>query len=454
MEDTVRKEAFYTLLENDMNSSERMERAFSDHPDWDERDRAFYTALVDTTLSRLVTIDAVIGAYSRTRIGKLSAVVRTGLEIGLAQILFMDRVPDSAACNESVKLVKIGGDGRYSGFVNGILRNIIRHKDALQAKTVIDGKPVWLTYTDQENGWRAEGNVSDQILNAAGLSITYSYPLWIVRHLIRSYKNARQILAGLSMKRRRFAFSAIDTSDLIERLAGEGVGAAALPGEDAPAVFFESGGNPADTKAFRQGLFYIMDRSSMEPVLRAELREKSRILDLCASPGGKSIEAALMYKASLLSCDVSENKTKRIYQNISRMHVEDRVEVRVNDARVLCRDLCGKFDAVIADVPCSALGVSGRKPQIRQRVKESDFSVLSGIQREILDNAAEYLKTGGLLIYSTCTLDPAENEDQVSAFLERRRDFTLKEQRTIIPDQYHDGFFYAIIIKKRDSTEG
>lgn len=456
MEDTVRKEAFYTLLDIGEYSTEKMDAALAKHQEWDDRDRAFYMALVETTLENETTIDAIIAAYSRTRLAKLRPVVRVAVEIALAQVLYMDRVPDSAACNESVKLVKAGGEGRYTGFANGLIRNIIRNRDSLEARVVTDNTSIRLKHIN--NSWQVTDPRYKRYESTLSLSLTYSYPYRIVDHFRDSYADAEQILRGLRSKRSITALSKVPVADLADAL-----GAQAPFGDDLPVLVFPQGSHPAQTQQFRDGEFYIMDLSSMQPVYQAgydtadgsaarrntsRFPDHAEVLDLCASPGGKSIEAVILYDAHVTACDISTGKTSRIQENINRLDLNDKIKVMENDAAGFREDFAERYDVVIADVPCSALGVSGRKPDIRTRVTPQNMKELAGIQKQILANASGYVKPGGTLIYSTCTLDPLENEQQISAFLSASVEYTLTKQETIYPDADHDGFYYAILKKK------
>lgn len=473
MEDMVRKEAFYTLLDSGEYSSDRMDAALAKHQEWDARDRAFYTALVETTLENQTTIDAIISAYSRTRLAKLRPVVRAAIELALAQAFYMNHVPDSAACNESVKLVKLGGEGRYTGFANGLIRNIIRNKENIEARIVMRNFSARLRREKTESSDTAKERpeyawkVLDPRLASYeyffNLSLTYSYPAWLVEHFERSYDGAEKILKGLRSERKIAALSAIPVQELIYNLAEEGLTAYPLENTTLPAVTFDKRSHPAKTQAFRNGQFYIMDLSSMQPVYQAgydtadgsaarrntsRFPDHAEVLDLCASPGGKSIEAAILYDAHVTACDISTGKTSRIQENINRLDLNDKIKVMENDAAEFREDFAERYDVVIADVPCSALGVSGRKPDIRTRVTPQSMKELAGIQKQILANASRYVKPGGTLIYSTCTLDPLENEQQISAFLNASVEYILVKQETIYPDADHDGFYYSIMTKR------
>jgi 16S rRNA (cytosine967-C5)-methyltransferase len=458
MADIIRKNALETLLHMDEHPSAEVKRTLEKHPEWNHRDGAFYAALVETAVSRLITIDAVIAAYSSVRLKKLNTVVLASLRLALAQILFMDRVPDSAATNEAVNLLKAEGTGKFAGFVNGILRHIIREKNQLMARIVLDNTSVKLKHINGH--WQVCDRKQTSYQSVCDKALRLSYPVWIVEFFEKAYPG-KTILEGLSSKRQITAISKVSA----EEINAEAMNASKISSEEinpkksyasqictgaeiADGIFlitFSDGVNPAELKAFKDGLFYIMDRSSMEPLRNASLKNKSTVLDLCASPGGKSVCAAWLYGAQITSCDISEEKTYRIKENVQRLDLYDKISVSENDAEIFNPEWEGKFDAVIADCPCSGLGVSGRKPEIRLRLKSEDFTELSEIQKRILENAARYLKSGGTFIYSTCTLDPVENEELVDAFLKTHPEFSLVNQQTIFPDESHDGFFYSIM---------
>lgn len=458
MADIIRKNALETLSHMGEHPSAEVKRTLKEHSEWSHRDGAFYAALVETAVGHLVTIDAVIAAYSSVRLKKLNTVVLASLRLALAQIIFMDKVPDSAATNEAVNLLKAEGAGKFSGFVNGILRHIIREKNQLMARIVLDNTSVKLKHI---NGHlQVCDRKQESYQEVCDKALRFSYPVWIVKFFEKAYPG-KPILEGLASKRHITAISKVSAEKInaetknTSKISSEEINSAnsdvsqICTGEEiADGIYlltFPDGVNPAELSAFKQGLFYIMDNSSMQPLLNARLKKDSRVLDLCASPGGKSVCAAWLYDAQITSCDISKEKTNRIKENVQRLDLYDKISVSENDACIFNPDWKEKFDAVIADCPCSGLGVSGRKPEIRLRLKPDDFTELSEIQKRILENAARYLKAGGTLIYSTCTLDPAENEEQVDAFLKAHSEFSLVKQQTIFPDESHDGFFYCIM---------
>lgn len=429
MADQIRKAALQAVSDRDTLSGTKCDEILASHQEWDERDRSFFTALVETTLENLFTIDAVIAAYSKTRIRKLASEVLGAIEIALSQILFMDRVPDHAACDESVRLVKKTGSFRYSGFANGIIRNVIRDKSSLSARVIAaDGHSVRLVRSE-DGRWKVIDSRDTRYEEVCATALRYSYPCWIVEHFMRSYGGAVQILEGLTTRGKAHALVNTPGRFVTKEITD-------------PEKLVRS-------DEFRDGRYYIMNLSSMQPVYSAAdfFPEKATTLDLCAAPGGKSIEAAILYDAHITACDVSEHKTAKIKENVSRMHLENNITVVKNDATVHNPAFDAKYDVVIADVPCSGLGVSGRKPDIRLHITPQSMDDLSHIQGQITDNASCYVKQGGTLIYSTCTLNPAENEEQVRAFVGRHNDFILKRSETIFPDGSHDGFYYAVLQK-------
>ena len=438
MADLIRKAAFETLMETDEYPSVAVKRTLVSHPEWDHRDGAFYAALVETEVAHQTTIDAIIAAYSKTRLKKLDAGVLAAVRLALAQIFFLEKVPDSAACNESVKLLKASGRGKFSGFANGLIRHIIREKESPQARAVLGSASVRLNYINGH--WEVTDQKQKAYQPLLDRSLRYSYPYWIVDFFDKKYPG-EQIPEGLTSERQITALSKVPAEDVDCECSGEKIS------DKAYELTFPDGVNPAESVSFQDGQFYIMDRSSMQPLVNAGLQPGSAVLDLCASPGGKSVAAAVLYGARVTSCDVSAQKTARIRENVQRLSLNDQITVTENDASAFRPEWADRFDAVIADCPCSGLGVSGRKPEIRLRLKPEDFSELASLQKQILENAARYVKSGGTLIYSTCTLDPQENEEQVAGFLKNHSDFSQVKQQTIIPDARHDGFFYSILHK-------
>jgi 16S rRNA (cytosine967-C5)-methyltransferase len=278
-------------------------------------------------------------------------------------------------------------------------------------------------------------------------------PVWIGRFFEKSYglEKTKEILTNLTLDRPLTAAvhtGKITAEELIEKLSSEGAGAQRIEGRE-DAIRIEKVDRLDELPSFVQGLFYMQDLSSMEPVRLAGIKEGMKVADLCASPGGKSLMAALACKESgqVLSFDQNQEKVDRIMENATRYGLEN-IKAFVADATCPNAMLSGGMDVILCDVPCSGLGVMGRKPEIRSRLKPEDLEELAQIQQKILTQAAAYLVEGGTLVYSTCTINPSENEENVSWFLQQNPQYHLVEQKQIWPDQMHDGFFVAVMKKE------
>ena len=357
----------------------------------EKRDRAFFTRLVEGTLERQITIDYVADQFSKTKIRKCKPLIRALLRMGIYQILYMDQVPDSAACNEAVKLAKKRGFSRLSGFVNGVLRNISRKKDEIQ-------------YPSREKNLETY------------LSVAYSIPEWIIKFFQKTYDNetVEKIIASYLEERKTTLCCLISKGGkeaVRKELEAEGVTV-----EDGSLI--ENAVQISDydflyrLKAFREGSCYVQDESSMLCAKLASVQKEQFVMDLCSAPGGKSLYVADQLKGSgrVLSRDLTEYKTDLIEDNIDRVGFTN-MESEVFDARVLDEEHIEAADIVIADVPCSGLGIMGKKNDIKYHISEEGMKDLVKLQREILSNAVQYVKHGGTLIYSTCTINPAENEE-------------------------------------------
>lgn len=354
----------------------------------DKSSRGFITRLYEGTIEKRLYLDYIIDGYSKTPVKKMKPVIMLLLEISVYQLFFMDRVPDSAAINEAVKLTKKRGLTGLSGFVNGVLRNIARNKEKI---ALPDKNKDLIKY----------------------LEIKYSTPRTVVEYLIKDYGNeeAEAVLEAFEEKRPLTARATRgDRKELIKKLEGEGV----KTGTDT--IFPESVrilelDNLGFLGSFEDGDFVIQDESSQFIGKIVGLPSGARVLDLCAAPGGKSLLFAEMEEVDeIISCDISESKTELIEDNVRRIGV-DKIRTKVNDASLYNPDFLDGFDLVICDLPCSGLGVMGRKRDIKYNVTEDKIRELAILQKKILENAVRYVKKGGRLIYSTCTMTKAENEE-------------------------------------------
>lgn len=398
-----------------------------------KQDRAFITRLVEGTLEYQIKLDYIIDSFSKTKVRKMKPFIRNLLRMSLYQIEYMDSVPDSAVCNEAVKLAKRHKFGQLSGFVNGVLRNISRQADTVK----FPGREQMEDY----------------------LSIEYSMPRWLVERFIRQYgqTETEEILKGFQKPNTisiRTNTSKISPGELKNRLEAEGVSVSPViaDGKNIEYAFVISGFDYINAlESFHEGLFYIQDVSSMMVAEAAGPKEGDYVIDVCAAPGGKSTHIAEMLKGSghVEARDLTEYKVSMIEDNVARCRL-DNIEAKVWDARILDQASVDKADVLVCDLPCSGIGVLGRKKDIRYKINEEQLEELVELQRQILDTVQVYVKPQGRLIYSTCTINREENQDNVKWFLEKYPQFQLIEEQQMLPGQVgNDGFFIAKLIRSR-----
>lgn len=380
----------------------------------DKKERAFISRLFTGTLERFITLDYIIDKFSSLPAGRMKPVIRNILRLSVYQIKYMEQVPVSAVCNEAVKLAKKRGYAGLSGFVNAVLRNI--------ARNLTD-----IIYPDKAN---------DPLTY---LEVMYSVPRELASILLSQYGfETTRIMLEDSLKikptpircnRRR-----IEPAELKNMLLSEGI--AVEDGKYLDYAFRISGyDNLENIEAFRKGLFTVQDESSMLVCEAAGLRSDSYVIDLCAAPGGKALHAA--ETAGFVSArDISEHKIRLIKENKERLGIEN-LEAIIWDAAEDRPQDHGRADVVIADLPCSGLGVMGRKPDIKYNVTQNKQKELVKLQRKMLSTAAKYVRPGGILIYSTCTVNREENIKNMEWFLENH-DFRADSLTGYIPGQLAD----------------
>lgn len=398
----------------------------------DRRDAALAARLSLGVLQNTVLCDFYIDFYCKS---KLEPKLRDILRMGVYQLLFLDRIPARAAVNESVALCKNQGLSKASGLVNAVLRKISDNRDALP-------------------------DIPD-IGTAAHLAVKYSHPEWMAEYLMESkgYAFAEDFFAannsesGLDIQVNRLKISAKDYAALLEQ---NGIEFNAVEPEG---CFLLRGGSATALPGFEEGLFYVQDRAARIAAEIAGAKPGMKVLDCCSSPGGKSFASAIAMEneGSILSCDIHEKKLRLVRSGADRLGI-DIISTEAMDARAFKSGMENLFDLVIADVPCSGLGVIGKKPEIRNKSREA-LAGLPAIQKNILENVSRYLTPGGTLLYSTCTVLKEENEDVVSAFLEQNKNFVLEPfsicgidaengMHTFWPNVDHtDGFFAAKLRK-------
>lgn len=399
----------------------------------DKKERAFITRVSEGTIQRMIELDYIINQFSKVKVNKMKPVIRNILRMSVYQLKYMDAVPASAACNEAVKLAKKKGFGSLSGFVNGVLRNISRNLEQI-------------TYPDTEKE------------PVKALSVRYSIPEWLVEQWLEAYgmEQSEQMMkaflcdAPLTI---RTNLKQTTPEQLKEKLQGEGVTVEALDGEKYPELsyaFTISGFDYLNgLSSFREGLFYVQDISSMLVAEWAAPKDGDVCVDVCGAPGGKSIHLAekLNGTGSVEARDISDYKVELIRENIARCQLSN-VTAKRWDATVLDKDMVGKADIVIADLPCSGLGVLRKKTDIKYRMTLEAEQELVQLQREILDVVASYVKPGGTLVYSTCTIHRAENEENVELFIAKHPEYRVEKMKQIFPEEtLGDGFFLCRMVR-------
>ncbi|MBO4904011.1 MAG: 16S rRNA (cytosine(967)-C(5))-methyltransferase RsmB [Lachnospiraceae bacterium] len=354
----------------------------------DRQSRSFLKILIEGVTERRITLDYVIDCYSKISTSKMKKQIRVLLRMGTYQLLYMDGVAQFAAVNETVRLTRKTGLSALSGFVNGVLRSIARHKDDIK----------WPS---------ADTDLTEY------MSVKYSCPKWIVDKLIREQgRENAQTLLGSSVSVRNVTARVNLSQTTVEQALSECSGRASDVCKEV--IILDDFDTVPDIPAFANGSICIMDTASALVGLLSGIRQDDTVIDLCAAPGGKSMHAAdICTKGRVLSFDVSEKKVEKIRENIRRCGFGN-VTAAVGDATVYDETLYEKGDVVIADVPCSGLGVMGRKNDIKYGLTSDAIDDLVILQRAILDNAVKYVKPGGTLMFSTCTCSREENEGNLS----------------------------------------
>lgn len=355
-----------------------------------EKDAALCSKISMGVLQNTEYLDFYIDAFCTTPVQKLEPKVLDILRLSAYQILFLDKIPPFAAVDEGVELCKRQANAKAAGLVNAVLRRITERKENLPE---IPGKGT-----------------------ARYLAVRYSHPLWMIEECIAEYGYAftEGFLSANNLQAPVFAH---------ENPLRPGAGLPGTPTTLPGCVELERAAGVAETEAFRQGRFYIQDMAARLAAMAGSARPGTVVLDACAAPGGKSIASAMMMedRGRILSCDIHRKKLRLIEENAERLGISI-IETREMDARMPDEDLKGVADLVIADVPCSGLGVIRRKPEIRRKPQE-ELDRLPRIQQDILEGLAPCVKPGGVLLYSTCTVRKRENEETVEAFLSKYSEF-------------------------------
>lgn len=437
---TARQSAFEILYKifTDASYSNLALDSFLDRAEASADDKRFISALVYGVIERQMTLDHQLTLYLNQPLKKLKPQVLVILRLGVFQILYMDKIPTSAAVNESVKLTKNNNCAYASGLVNAVLRKVAANGLILPDK--------------------ADKNYK---------SVKYSCPSWLCDLWTDSYgeENAEKLLEasfGAVNTTLRVNTLKIDSASLIGELEKEGISASASAQME-NSVSVESGGALHKTQCYEKGFFHVQDIASQLCCKALGACEGDTVIDVCSAPGGKSFTIAEMMNdnGTVISCDIYEHRLGLIKSGAERLGISS-VSTMCNDGSIFNENMI-KADKILCDVPCSGLGVIRKKPEIRYK-KFDEVDKLSNLQYSILCSSSKYLKKDGVLIYSTCSLNPNENENIIKRFLDEHSNFRTEkvlpeikryggdtDYLTLMPHIHNcDGFFIAKLVKTKD----
>lgn len=369
----------------------------------DKKERAFITRVTEGTLEHMIELDYILDQFSKVKVKKMKPVIRNLLRSAVYQLKYMDTVPDSAACNEAVKLAVKKGFGSLRGFVNGVLRNVARNLEQIEYP-------------------------KDPVEN---LSVRYSMPIWILQLWLKTYP-IQTVERMLQQFQRELPLTircrdVQNVEHLKKCLEEEGVHV-----EDHPylpyALCISGYDYLGGLQSFQEGAFSVQDISSMLVCEIAAPKEGDTIFDVCAAPGGKALHMAekLCGTGYVEARDLTPYKVEMIQENIVRTGLKN-IQAVCMDAVLYDEQSVDKADIVIADLPCSGLGVLGKKTDLKYKATAEGCRQLVRLQREILSVVHQYVKPGGTLVYSTCTINPEENMENVQWFLKQYPRFELVE---------------------------
>lgn len=375
-------------------------------------DKALVTEIVNGTLRNLTRIDWVKSHFIKKN--KIEPWIEDIIRCGVYQLLFLDRVPDSAVCNESAELARKHGHEGTVKFVNGVLRNISRNKDKLE-------------YPDKEQ---------DMVKY---LSVYYSHPEWMVRKWIRDYgREFTEELLAANNEPPAFTIRCnrlrVSRQELLELLAAEGIECS--EGRYNKEAIYIRGTSAVENKpSFIKGFYQVQDESSMLVAHVTDPLAGDKVLDMCSAPGGKTTHLGEMMDntGEVVARDIHMHKLKLVEENCRRLGINI-VKTELFNATLLDEGSVEKFDKVLLDAPCSGLGVIRRKPDLRWKKEPDNFKELSKLQREMLQRASQYVKPAGVLLYSTCTINKTENIEVVRDFLASNRQFKLESIKDKLPE--------------------
>lgn len=409
----------------------------------EDLDRRFFTELVYGVVRRQNYLDAIIEHLTKKPVKKVSPLVLEILRLGIYQLIYMDKVPSSAAVNESVKLAKKVAPG-MDRFINAVLRNVDRKREEISIDSLATSE-------------------------AERISFIYNQPLWLVNLWIhqRGVEKTIDVCEWFNetpLLTARVNTLKISREALLEELTEAGWNVEPSHMIPEAIIVHSHKGQLQQAKWVQQGALTFMDEASMAVAYAMDLKEGMRILDICAAPGGKTLHMSTLMKntGSIIATDIHDHKVTLLEENAKRMGATN-VTAQQGDATAFHEAWKGQYDAVLVDAPCSGLGILQKKLDMRWRKDASQLTSLPELQLQILENASAYVKIGGYLVYSTCTINELENEHVIQAFLNTHTNYTLEDVApllpfetegpmvTLLPHVYDmDGFFIARLRKEKE----
>ncbi len=440
------KDAYSNIVLDDMLRKAKKSSNGNEMAGIDQRDVGFISEIVYGTISWRLTIDGIIKKYSNIKLKKISPWILNILRLSIYQILFLDRVPKSAAVNEGVNLAKRYGHKASSNFVNAILRKVNKK--------------------DYEDFFKIQNDV-DRI------SMTTSMPVWLVEKLLQQndVKTVEKICQASNSKPSlyiRVNTLKTDKQTLINELEKEEIKVEEAELEDFLRI---SGSRSIDSlKSFQKGMFTVQDEAAGLIPIIVNPKPNEKVLDACSSPGGKTTYMAQLMsnQGEITAWDLHEHRVKLVAKAAERLGITI-IETETKDATIYEEKYLNYFDKILLDVPCLGIGVLKRKPDIKWKRKQEDIAEITKIQMEILQNCQKYLKKGGTLVYSTCSILKEENEEVISHFIENNKDFEIEKMNLdetnffkkfvekekflqVYQNEKTDGFFICKLRKKEEKA--
>lgn len=415
--DTLENDSFLNIAYKNVTKAEN----------FSGKDAAFIKELAFGTVSNKITIDYYLSHFIKSK-SKVSPYVLNILRLGVYQLKFTDKIPPSAAVNESVKLCEKYAHPSQKGFVNAVLRNVERAEK--------------IEFPDKND--------------KSYLSIKYSFTPSMTGALVKAYGKefTEELMASLNKSPKlsvRVNILKISRDELIDKLSQKGIECEI--NEQTPCgIFLKNIGSLEALDEYKDGLFTVQDTASQIASLTLNPKSGDLVMDLCASPGGKTTHLAELMgnKGEILAYDLYEKRLMSVDDNAKRLGISI-IKTEARDSSSVINEMIGKADKVLLDAPCSGWGVIRRKPDIKYKSEKTDYKELNLVQKALINTASKYLKAGGEMVYSTCTLNIGENERIVNSFLEENPDFTLLEKKTYFPNvDGTDGFFISKLRKKKE----